>query len=227
LTVNTNGPRHDKSRNFREGSEAFARSGTEVDVSHAYRRRRRLRIPRHWRREMRRRVSERGSIMAKKKTPDVDPAIVLVEKTLVESLTPKVQAKLEHYQQITAPMRAFVVTNEASCNVADELLLRVLQEKDGLEAVRVSGPGALGVLARKLNAIFKPPADVLDQTAAYLKKQIGEYKVAQRAMQAVNYQAAAQAHIVGDHTSASNKLAAAAAAETETARGTSVGEKWT
>src|SRR5690606_24445955 len=120
-----------------------------------------------------------------------------------------------------------VGSDKSSCNDSDELLRRGLQEIDVHEAVRVSGPGALGVLARKLNAIFKPPADVLDQTAAYLKKQIGEYKVAQRAMQAVNYQAAAQAHIVGDHTSASNKLAAAAAAETETARGTSVGEKWT
>lgn len=149
-----------------------------------------------------------------------------VETALSASIDPVLALRQTKYEALCAALATVKVADEDSYQAADKLLLSVLEEKDGLEAVRVAGPGALGAIARRLNAKFKPLSDLLETAEKHLKRQIGEFKLAQQAQQAVNYREAAAAHIVGDHTAASTHLAVASAAQTTTAKGTSVKGKW-
>jgi hypothetical protein len=139
---------------------------------------------------------------------------------------PYLQAKLAEYQQDAEIAAAIKVTDAASMALADECERTLLKEQDGLEAVRLSGPGAFNRLGRELGKRFKPLADLLDTAIQNLKHEKGAFVLAERKKQQESYQAAAAAHEAGDHATAQQLMLAANEAETAAPKGTSVGEQW-
>jgi hypothetical protein len=77
-----------------------------------------------------------------------------------------------------------------------------------------------------MGARFKPLFDTLDAPIANLKSEIGGYVLAEQAKQREQYQAAAAAHVAGDHGAAQVALAVANDAETTAPKGTTVREVW-
>lgn len=152
------------------------------------------------------------------------------EITLLDDLrtriSPYLAEKVELYKATAALAEAVNVTDADSLALADNLNKEILLELDGLEAVRESGPGAFGRIARALNADFKALRDPLAGAVAGLKQRIGAHVVAERKKQTENYQAAAAAHVAGDHGQAQVALAAAGEAETAAPKGTHVKEVW-
>lgn len=144
-----------------------------------------------------------------------------------ESLDGPLAARRAAYEPTKITARYFQVVDRASCEAANQLLLLIVREKDGLEKVRKAGPGALGSLSRRLNAKFKPLADELDEMELQLKQKIGGFVAAERAKQEAAYRSAAQAHVEGQHSTASALLATASSAETIAPAGASVREVWT
>lgn len=146
--------------------------------------------------------------------------------TFDENFGPYVEEKLALYKQSAAMAEKIQVTDAASLAIADSFCKALLSERDGLEAVRLSGPGALNSLGRELGKRFKPLFDELDTPIANLRHDIGAYLVAERQKQAENYQAAAALHAAGAHGAAQEALALASSAETVAPQGTSAREVW-
>lgn len=156
----------------------------------------------------------------------MNTAIEKVRVSIEAFLDPMIEEKAVVYKDRLALVESFAVTNAASREMADDLLSQVVAEKDALEAVRKSGPGELGAVVRALNAKIKPLSDTLEAIEARLKSQIGCFVSSQRAMETLNYQAAAAAHVSGDHNTAIEKLNVAASAATDADPGTSVRNVW-
>lgn len=149
-----------------------------------------------------------------------------IREDLEQALEPHLAAKRELYSSVEALAAGFAVADPDSMKRGDELLKEILRERDGLEEVRKSGPGALDSIVRGLNAKFKPLRDKLDAAAANLKHAIGTYVVAERRKQEQAYQAAATAHAEGNHGEAQLALASAVGVQTTAVQGTSVREVW-
>jgi hypothetical protein len=154
-------------------------------------------------------------------------ALTKIAADLDAQIDPHLATKLAEYTAAGALAADLAVTDAGSLQVANECLRLVVTEKDGLEAVRESGPGALGGIVRKLNAKFKPLRDLLEVAESNLKHAIGSYTLAQRLQQQQGYQAAALAHAQGAHAAAQSALAVASAAQTSTPQGTGVRAVWT
>lgn len=139
---------------------------------------------------------------------------------------PWIEKKGEFYAEVAATVAELKATDAASLAVVDEWERDLLAERDALEAVRASGPGALNRLGRKMGAPFKPLFDALEASISNLKTEKGNFILAERNKQAESYQAAAAAHVAGDHGAAQTLMLVANEAETMAPKGTSVGEKW-
>jgi 1,2-phenylacetyl-CoA epoxidase PaaB subunit len=146
--------------------------------------------------------------------------------TFDENFGPYVEQRLALYKQSAALAAQVSVTDAATLAIADNLCKALLLERDGLEAVRLSGPGALNSLGRELGKRFKPLFDEIDVPIANLRQEIGAYLVAERRKQSENYQAAAALHAAGAHGAAQEALALASSAETVAPQGTSAREVW-
>ena len=157
--------------------------------------------------------------------PALDEAKILA--IFNEQFLPYLTEKGEFYAEVAATVAALKATDAASLAVVDEWERDLLVERDQLEAVRASGPGALNRLGRKMGAPFKPLFDLLEGAISNAKAEKGLYILAERKKQAESYQAAAAAHVAGDHGQAQTLMLAANEAETAAPKGTSVGEKWT
>ncbi len=142
------------------------------------------------------------------------------------NFAPYVAEKLALYKASAATAAQIKVTDAASLALADSFAKALLAERDGLEAVRLAGPGALNSLGRELGKRFKPLFDELETPIANLKHDIGAYLVAERNKQVETYQAAAQLHAQGDHAAAQQALAVASAADTAAPQGTTAKEVW-
>lgn len=149
-----------------------------------------------------------------------------IRNDLEQALEPHLVEKRELYSNVAQLAIELVVSDADSMRIADDLLKEILRERDGLEDVRKSGPGALDSIVRGLNAKFKPLRDKLDAAASNLKHAIGAYVVAERRKQMEAYQAAAAAHAAGQHGEAQQALAAAVGVQTTAVQGTSVREVW-
>jgi hypothetical protein len=149
-----------------------------------------------------------------------------IRAELDAALDPQLHAKRELYANCAALAETIKVTDATSLQTADEFAKDLLRERDELEAVRASGPGALDKIVRALNAKFKPLRDVLDAAVSNLKHERGAYLLAQKKQQEKSYQAAAAAHVTGDHEKAQVALQIASATDTSTPVGTSVREVW-
>jgi hypothetical protein len=163
------------------------------------------------------------------------PAVVAIVPTDFEAKVlaefdagfgPYLAAKLTEYQQDAEIAAAIRVVDAESVALADECERTLLKEQDGLEAVRLSGPGAFNRLGRELGKRFKPLSDLLAAGIQNLKQEKGAFVLAERKKQQESYQAAAAAHEAGDHTQAQQLMLAANEAETVAPKGTSVGEQW-
>lgn len=139
---------------------------------------------------------------------------------------PWILQKGEFYKEVAEVVAGLKATDAASLAVVDEWERDLLAERDQLEAVRASGPGALNRLGRKMGAPFKPLFDLLEVAINNAKHEKGAYVLAERKLQEESYQAAVQAHVEGDHGAAQALMLAANEAETAAPKGTSVGEKW-
>ncbi len=149
-----------------------------------------------------------------------------IRDDLDAALEPQLVAKRKDYDDCLALASAMRVVDASSLAVADEFAKDLLRERDQLEEVRKSGPGALDKIVRHLNAKFKPLRDTLDAAVANLKKERGDYLIAQKRQQTESFQAAAAAHMAGEHASAQVALEVAAAANTTAPKGTSVRQVW-
>lgn len=165
--------------------------------------------------------------------PAAPTAIVPLDmeaKTLAifeENFAPWIAEKAKFYADVTEIIAALPpVTDAASLAVKDEWQKNLLRERDALEAVRSSGPGALNRVGRKMGAAFKPLFDTLDVPIANIKAEVGGYVLAEQEKQATSYQAAAAAHVAGDHGAAQVALAIANDAETTAPKGTTVRKVW-
>jgi hypothetical protein len=134
--------------------------------------------------------------------------------------------KLQYYEFCASHAAVAKVTDAASLAEADEMAKELLREWDALEAVRKSGATPLDRLAKHINAKIKRLRDVLEAAIANLKKERGEYLVAQKRLQDESFQAAAAAHMAGEHASAQIALEVAVATTTAAPQGTSVREVW-
>jgi hypothetical protein len=146
--------------------------------------------------------------------------------TFESEFAPKLEEKAKFYQECAAAVSGLKVSDAASLAAADEWQKEILRERDALEEVRLSGPGALNKLGRAMGARFKPLFDELDAMVSNLKAEIGGYVLAEKKKQAEQYQAAAAAHVAGDHGAAQVALAIANDAETMAPKGTTVREVW-
>lgn len=160
-------------------------------------------------------------------------AIVPVDfeaKTLAifeEQFAPLIEQKAKFYEEVVALVATLPpVTDAESMRVKDEWQKDLLRERDELEAVRSAGPGALNRVGRKMGARLKPLFDTLDVPIANLKKEIGDFVLAEQEKQSTQYQAAAAAHMAGDHGAAQVALAIANDAETMAPKGTTVRKVW-
>jgi hypothetical protein len=149
-----------------------------------------------------------------------------LRERLDAAISPHLAAKREEYAAAAQIAVEITVTDDESLAAANECLRLVVVEKDGLEAVRKAGPGALDSIVRALNAKFKPLRDVLEGAEANLKRAIGAYTLRQRQIQIEAQQIAAQAHAQGAHDVARGALAVASTAITEAPTGTGVREVW-
>jgi hypothetical protein len=144
-----------------------------------------------------------------------------------EQFAPLLEEKAKFYAEVVALVAALPpVTDAASLAVKDEWQKDLLRERDALEEVRTSGPGALNRVGRKMGARFKPLFDALDVPISNIKAEVGGYVLAEQAKQAEQYQAAAAAHVAGDHGAAQVALAIANDAETNAPKGTTVRKVW-
>lgn len=140
---------------------------------------------------------------------------------------PLIEAKAKFYEEVAALVAALPpITDAASLAVKDEWSKDLLRERDELEAVRAAGPGALNRVGRKMGARFKPLFDALDTPISNLKAEIGAFVLAEQEKQATQFQAAAAAHVAGDHGAAQVALAIANDAETMAPKGTTVRKVW-
>lgn len=146
--------------------------------------------------------------------------------TFETEFAPKLEEKLAFYKEACALANAVRVVDAATLAEADAWERDLMKERDELEQVRRSGPGALNRLGRKMGAKFKPLDDELDAAIANLKAEKGAFVLAERKKQQESYQAAAAAHEAGDHAQAQQLMLAANEAETAAPKGTSVGEQW-
>lgn len=149
-----------------------------------------------------------------------------IRTDLEQALEPHLAEKRALYDSVAELAARLAVADADSMKTADELLKEILRERDGLEEVRKSGPGALDSIVRGLNAKFKPLRDKLDAAASNLKNIIGAYVVAERRKQEDAYRAAATAHAAGQHGEAQQALASAVGVQTAPVQGTSVREVW-
>lgn len=145
---------------------------------------------------------------------------------LEAAIAPHLAAKQALYAQAATYSETVKVDSSESLVSADDLLKEILREKDALEAVRKSGPGALDRIVRAINARFKPLRDLLEKAEANLRVEIGGYVQRQRAAQEAAYQAAAASHAAGEHAAAQVALVAASEAATVAPEGTTVKEVW-
>jgi hypothetical protein len=141
-------------------------------------------------------------------------------------LDPRIAEKREFYDFCAANAAALKVVDPDTLAAANEMLKELLREHDGIEAVRKSGPGALDKIVKHGNGKFKPLRDTLDAAIANLKHEIGAFMVAQRKQQAENYQAAAAAHVAGNHEAAQVAMVVASEAITTAPQGSTVKEVW-
>lgn len=139
---------------------------------------------------------------------------------------PKLHEKLQLYTKVVALVSTLKVTDAASLAEADSWNKELLREKDELEQVRLAGPGALNKLGRAMGLKFKPLFDSLEVGVSNLKREIGNYTIAERKKQEESYQAAVVAHVAGDHASAQMSLELASTAETNAPKGSTVREVW-
>lgn len=141
----------------------------------------------------------------------VAPSIALYKQTALE------------FQAFTA---SFHVTNPVSQAFGNEQLGRLLEQKDSLERLRQMGPGALGALVREWNAVFKTASDVFETGERALRKQLGDYEIAERDREAAAFAAAKAAHVAGEHEAATAALQVASETRTNAAEGLSVRVTW-
>lgn len=166
--------------------------------------------------------------------PMTTPALSLVSIELADKIRADLDAaldapladKLAYYEFCASHVVQLKVTDAATLAEADEMAKELLRERDALEEVRKSGATPLDRLAKHINGKIKRLRDVLDVAIANLKKERGDYVIAERRRQTESFQAAATAHMAGEHASAQVALEAAAATHTAAPQGTSVREVW-
>jgi hypothetical protein len=155
-----------------------------------------------------------------------DATIKKLQDDILANIAPYLQQELELILQCAEVTNAIKVTDAASLADADEWTKVLLRRNDEIEAVRQSGPGAFNKLGRALGKPFKPLTDAIGAAVSNLKRERGEYLLGEQKKQAAAYQAAAVAHMAGDHDEAQSALVVANEAVTLAPKGTSVREVW-
>jgi hypothetical protein len=153
-------------------------------------------------------------------------AVAALRHELVTRVAAYIEADRANWLTLRGMSDAVAVTDAVTLQVATKWVQDWTALLDGLEAVRLAGPGDLGRIVRESNALFKSLRDIGDAAKANLANEIGGYWQKQKRQREEAYDTAVAAHASGQHTAAAEALAVAGAADTTLPQGTGAREVW-
>lgn len=136
----------------------------------------------------------------------------------------EVSMKVVEYGEMLDELKGFTITSDEDFKLASEILLQTKKHLKSIEARRKEVTDPLNKALTAIRSWFKPAEETLEQTEAFLKKEIASYSLR---LQKANEEAAREAALAAQRNDFDGAHTAHMAMQTlPSAKGITVTERW-